>query len=250
MQIDDARIYYEMAGNPSGPSLVFLHGGLGNITDFNSVLDSFLADFRCIGIDFRGHGKSTIGSAKLTYQQHQTDVETVLAHAGIDSCSLLGFSDGGTTAYRIAIKNPLKIKAIATIGAKYRCDASDPVFPLLQGMTSEKWEQRFPESVAYYHSTNPAPDFDALVNAVVSLWTDPGDSGYPGDAIEQIVAPALILRGDRDHLFTLKAAVDLLGHLKGANFFNIPFAGHEAHRESGPCFSMVVQDFLANPEKT
>jgi len=34
LQIEDARIYFETAGNPNGPPLLLLHGGLGSIVDF------------------------------------------------------------------------------------------------------------------------------------------------------------------------------------------------------------------------
>lgn len=247
LPVGDAKIYFEITGNPAGEPLVLLHGGLGNITDFNGILDQFAKDYQLIGIDFRGHGKSTLGSLGLSYQRHQTDVEAVLAHLGIEACYLLGFSDGGTTSYRLAIKNPSKIKAMVTIGAKSQLSANDQTFAILSGMTAEKWEQRFPDSVAYYKTNNPEPGFEALVKAVVSLWTDTGS--YPGSGIEDIAAPTLIIRGDRDHLFPLETAVHLAQHIKGANFFNIPFAGHEVHKDANTLFSSVVKDFFKNPVK-
>ena len=100
LPIDDGRLYVELAGNPDGPTLVLLHGGLGDLTDFNGLLDLLPAQFRFLGIDLRGHGRSTLGNGSLTYQRHQADVEAVLTHLGVDAYSVLGFSDGGITAYR------------------------------------------------------------------------------------------------------------------------------------------------------
>ncbi|WP_425440426.1 alpha/beta fold hydrolase, partial [Photobacterium lipolyticum] len=42
---DGADIYYEILGNPNGKPLVLLHGGLGCMTDFNSVIDSIPEDY-------------------------------------------------------------------------------------------------------------------------------------------------------------------------------------------------------------
>lgn len=74
--IDDAKIYYEVIGDKKNPSLLFLHGALGNIEDFNDVIAELPDKFRIIGIDSRGHGKSTLGSKELTYellQHYKTD---------------------------------------------------------------------------------------------------------------------------------------------------------------------------------
>lgn len=249
LQINDAQIYFEVAGNSTGKPLVLLHGGLGNLTDFNGILNQLPNQSRFIGIDFRGHGKSTLGSARLTYQQHQADVAAVLAYLDIECFSVLGFSDGGIVAYRMAVKTPSKIEALVALGAQWRLDTNDPVFERLSGLTPEKWLRMFPDSVAYYKAVNPAPDFDALVKAVVSLWTDTQATGYPNASTKQITAPTLIVRGDEDHLFSLNEAVSLREQIEGASFFNIPFAGHEAHKDAPNLFLEAVNDFFAHPRK-
>lgn len=56
-EIDGAEIYVEETGNENAPVLLFLHGGFGNIEDFNSILSLFENEFRVVGIDSRGQGK-------------------------------------------------------------------------------------------------------------------------------------------------------------------------------------------------
>ena len=92
LDIDGARIYYEVAGNGNSPALLVLHGGFGNIEDLNTVLSNIDKEFKVIGIDSRGQGKSTLGSKALTYEQIQKDVERVLKHLNIDTVSIIGFS--------------------------------------------------------------------------------------------------------------------------------------------------------------
>lgn len=247
--IGDARIYVETCGNPAGPPLVLLHGGLGSLADFNTILDRLPPQFRFIGIDFRGHGKSTLGSMPLTYQQHQRDVERVLEHLGVDTCALLGFSDGGIVGYRMAAQIPTRATSLITVGAQWRLEVGSPAFEMLSGLTAEMWLEMFPESVAYYNAINPVPDLKALVEAVVALWTDQTPTGYPNDEIAHITAPCLIVRGDGDPLLSLNEAAELREKLAGANFFNLPFAGHEVHKDSPELFLAVVNDFLRQPHK-
>lgn len=248
-RIGDASLYFEIQGNPEGAPLVLLHGGLGNLADFNPILDKLPQHFRFIGIDFRGHGKSTLGSAPLTYQQYQTDLASILDHLGIDSCALLGISDGGIVAYRIAVQMPERVASIITVGAQWKLEAGSPAFEMLRGLTAEMWVSMFPDSVSYYGAVNPTPDFNALVQAVVSLWIDQTQTGYPNTSVANIAAPSLIIRGDADPLFSLSEAAELCAMVEGANFFNVPFCGHEAHMEAPDLFLAAVNEFLRQPRK-
>lgn len=68
ISVEGARIYVETIGNSNNPVLLVLHGGFGNIEDFNSIIPGLEKDFRVIGIDSRGQGKSTLGTKVLTYE--------------------------------------------------------------------------------------------------------------------------------------------------------------------------------------
>lgn len=249
LQIEEAGIYFEIAGNPTGQPLVLLHGGLGTLTDFNNILEKLPPQFRYIGIDLRGHGKSARGSARLSYEQYQSDVEAVLKHLNISSFCILGFSDGGIVGYRMAAKMPSEVRQLITLGAQWRMDADDPSFAMLSGFSGEMWFEMFPDSVRYYEKINPEPDFGTLVKAAVSVWTDTGPTGYPGEIVRNIKSPLLIVRGDEDHLLSLNEAVELRKRVSGSAFLNIPFAGHEAHKDSAEIFIVSVNDFLTRPQR-
>lgn len=243
LQIGGAKIYYEIAGKPEGMPLVVLHGGLGNMTELNASLKKLPDDFLFIGIDFRGHGKSELGSPPLSYALYQSDVECILAHLGIKTFSILGFSDGGVVGYRLAAKASNNVQALISVAGHWKIQPNDPVYALLKGVTSTRWQEMFPDCVAYYNTTNPAPNFDALVKSVVGLWMDLGPSGYPDETISQITAPTLIVRGDKDHLCTLNDSIGACSKIKQAHLFNIPFAGHEVFKEAPEVFSAGLNDF-------
>ena len=61
LQVDGAKIYYEISGKQDSPALLFLHGGFGNIEDFNAILPDLDKEFQIIGIDSRGESVSVVG---------------------------------------------------------------------------------------------------------------------------------------------------------------------------------------------
>lgn len=246
LDLTDARLYYEETGSPQGHPLILLHGGLGSIEDFFPVIGVLPDSFRIIAVDMRGHGRSSAGTRPLTYQQHQADIQALIAHLGLVQYSLAGFSDGGIVAYRIAENNP-SVRALVTIGARWRISPESPSFAILNSVTAEGWSAMFPDAPGKYAALNPNGDFSTLVRSCVSLWTDLSASGCPQDAIAEITCPTLILRGDGDFLLSLEEAAEAQSRIAGSSFGNIPYARHAAIADSPIVTGTMIHDFIMNP---
>ncbi|MHB1698424.1 MAG: alpha/beta fold hydrolase [bacterium] len=244
LDIDGARIYYEVAGNENSPALLVLHGGFGNMEDFNAMLLDLNKEFKVIGIDSRGQGKSTLGSKALTYEQIQKDVERVLEHLNIDTLSIIGFSDGGIVAYRLASLTPLNIEKLVSIGSSWHIKNTEPTRDMFLKITGESWRNKFPATYDAYQKLNPEPDFDFLAQSVIKMWLDSSSSGRPNEAVKNISCPLLIVRGDDDHLLSREAAVELSGLVKKSMLLNIPFAGHVAFEDQKEIFMIILNKFL------
>lgn len=226
-----------------------MHGGLGNLMELNPVAEALAARFHLIGIDFGGYGRSTIGASSLTYAGHKRDVTAVLDHVGADRFSVLGFSDGRIVAYRLAVSVKRRVEAIVALGAQWHLRRSDPEYETLSGLTAERWDQMFPQTRKQYESLNTSPDFERLVESVVSRWADLGSGGYSSDAVRGIVAATLIVRGDGDIFLSLDEVAQLRCAIPGASLFNIPLAGHDMMADSPDLFLMGMGDFLEHPRK-
>ena len=244
LDIDGARIYYEVIGNENSPALLVLHGGFGNIENLNTLLPGLDKEFKVIGMDSRGQGKSTLGSTALTYEQIQKDVERVLEHLNIDTVSIIGFSDGGIVAYRLASLTPLNIEKLVTIGSSWHLKNTEQTKEMILKITGESWRQKFPDTYDAYQRLNPEPDFDVLAQSVIKMWLDSNSSGRPNEAVKNISCPLLIVRGDDDHLVSREAVVELAGLVKSATLLNIPFAGHVAFEDKKEIFSIILNEFL------
>jgi len=243
--IAGASIYYEDLGNQSGAPILMLHGGFGTLEDFKPILSSFLTEFRIIAMDGRGQGRSTLGNQPLTYKLMQDDAERLLDHLKMSKIILLGFSDGGMVAHRMAIHNVERVSKLISIAAPWRKEDLDLIRSFLLKVTPESWKERFIESYRLYESLNPNINFESLVNNLKHMWLDESDTGgYIGDDVKQICCPALIVRGDEDHLFSIESAAMLASNIKDGRFLNLPFGGHEIHKEQAKIVSELILTFI------
>jgi pimeloyl-ACP methyl ester carboxylesterase len=242
--IGEVKIYYEEMGNPDKPVLVFLHGGLGNIEDFNAVVPLLGDDFRIIGIDSRGQGKSSLGAEGLTYKRIQLDIEALLESLDVNDITIIGFSDGGTISYRMAIESTIRIKKIVTIGATWNIKDSLSTEEIFLNITADSWKEKFPESFDSYQRLNPEPDFEKLIKAIIKLWLDKTTTGFPNENVNKINCPTLIVRGDQDHLFSRESVCQVADLIDNAAFLNIPFAGHLAYEDQLKTFFNTLKQFL------
>ncbi|WP_238946431.1 alpha/beta fold hydrolase [Vandammella animalimorsus] len=94
-----------MSGRSDVPAVLLLHGGLGSEDDFAPLLSRLQQDFHVIALDSRGHGRSTLGDAPLSYAQLAEDARHVLQTLGVARCAVIGFSDGGIAACRLAARH-------------------------------------------------------------------------------------------------------------------------------------------------
>jgi 2-hydroxy-6-oxonona-2,4-dienedioate hydrolase len=102
-----------LAGDPSKPTLVCLHGSLASSAHLLSELTNLLEDFRLVFIDLPG--QSVKGPpVRVSYQDeslHRWVVE-VIDKAGIGDFHLLGVSYGGFAAWRTAAYIPERVKKL------------------------------------------------------------------------------------------------------------------------------------------
>ena len=246
LEVDGANIYYEEIENAGKPALLMLHGGFGSIEDFNSILQMFTGNYHIVGIDSRGHGKSTLGTSKLTYKRLQLDVEAIVNHLQLKDIHIIGYSDGGVVAYRLAAANKISIQKIVTIGGTWSLSDAEIMEKLMAGMTPEECRKIFIRNFEFYQQHNPIPDFDKFAKCSIEMWTDKTEDGYPQASVESIVVPMLIVRGNDDYMFPLESSVELATKVKNSLLLNIPFAPHGAFRKYPQIFEVITKEFLLN----
>lgn len=240
----DTNLYIEEIDNGNAPILIVLHGGFGSIEDYNSIIPVLSSAFKVIGIDTRGHGASALGSQPLTYKLLADDLACVIQALGLNKYNLMGFSDGGTVAYRHAMRQPEGLEKLITIGAGWELNVGDPEWEMYSEMNGKIWKRMFPESYQHYMSLNPERDWDTFASNVINMWKDLTPGNYPRELVQNITCETLVIRGDQDQLTSLESMARLAKIMKNMHYCNIPFAEHVAFDDQPELVLNVLRQFL------
>ncbi len=92
-------------GNPAGPPVVCLHGVTGHGRRYRQLAEERLEAYRVIGVDLRGHGRST-WTPPWGVEQHVADLVETTAALGIDAAAWIGHSFGGRLVAEVACRHP------------------------------------------------------------------------------------------------------------------------------------------------
>jgi pimeloyl-ACP methyl ester carboxylesterase len=116
------KMYYETYGQ--GEPLLIIHGNGGSINNFLYQIPFFSKQYKVIVADSRAQGKSTDNSDSLSYEMMADDLNALLDSLHLDSCYVIGWSDGGINGLLLAIRHPGKVKKLAVTGANLWPDTS------------------------------------------------------------------------------------------------------------------------------
>ncbi len=89
-------------GNHDKPAILFLHGFMGDGTDWEEVINLLKADFFCVTVDLPGHGGNRIQNGVSMPECAQALFEK-LQLEGLSFSGLVGYSMGGRLAIFMAI---------------------------------------------------------------------------------------------------------------------------------------------------
>lgn len=244
--VGDATLFVAEAGNSDGPPIVLLHGGLGSRDDFVALAALLAADYRLIAIDSRGHGRSSLGQSAMTYRQLAEDTAAAIDQLGLTGVGIIGHSDGGILALRLAAFGLFRPRFIVAVAAHWRLPEDDPTRAIYQGVSVAEWREMFGPQVAQYEAENPAPDFSRLFEATRAMWLGSGPDAYPGEAVRDIDVPLLVVHGDDDFLVSRARSFELAERVSGARLLNLPFASHTVLEDAPDAVLPALISFISS----
>lgn len=238
VQAKDAKIYYEVYGK--GQPIVLLHGGLfGSTVEFSDFIDQLKQKFQVIALSTRGHGKSELGTEPLTLEQRANDAMTVINAVTKDSVIVLGFSDGGYSAYKLGAMYPERVKKMIVIGAgEVRPGLREFKFTAKMAMAMDKpfWEQQL--------KLMPEPNrVEDLFTQVANCYNNVTVSK---DLLSTIKCPVLVMAGDKDGGNPVERVVSAARYIPNHQISIIPNTGHGCHNDNFAASWASIVPFLKN----
>ncbi len=234
---EGAHLWYGVIGD--GPPVILLHGGLSSHRAWGEQAPALLeAGYQVILIDSRGHGRSTLGSAPLSYDQLAEDVGTVIDHLQLNRPAIVGWSDGAITALVLGMDRGDQLGPLYAFGANMnlegvRKDADEA--PILK--------QVGPRLATDYAQLSPAPDFSALIQAVRTMQKTQLHYG-PGQLALVRARKVLIVAGSQDEFIKPEHAAYLADAIPGADLQYLADSGHFAPWQNPELFNQSMIRFL------
>lgn len=112
------KIRYMTTGDNQKPSVLFVHGAPGSMTNFIDLFSGNLAKHtHLIGLDRLGYGQSHYGESETSISKHAQSIIKLLDTLNLDSVILVGHSFGGPIVCRVAMDFPARVKKLVLIAA-------------------------------------------------------------------------------------------------------------------------------------
>jgi len=228
------RMYYETYG--SGDPLLIIHANNGSINNFSGQIPYFAKSYKVIVADSRSQGKSVDNSDSLSYEMMADDFNALLDTLHIDSCNVIGWSDGGINGLLLAIRHPDKVKKLAITGANLWPDTT-AVEPFLYNMIQE-----------YHDSLFRVPQTPKIKHTLKLSLLLSNEPHITLEQLHQVQCPTLVINGDHDIIHP-KHALLIADNIPKSYLWIIPGAGHSTPLFHKDEFNEEVDGFFKRPFK-
>jgi pimeloyl-ACP methyl ester carboxylesterase len=245
-EIDGVPIWYEEHGDPAGPPLVALHGGIVTFqASFGDVLPWLTEGRRVIGVELQGHGHTPDTGRPMSIERFADDVAELIDRvAGGGPVDVWGFSLGALTATSLALRHQGKVRRLVLAASNIRTDGyhpeitapeqDDPRLPTQEEFAS--WQAAY-EAVA----PDPAGLFPFLERLQPLVHDMPG---WTADEIRSIAAPTFLVIGDRDFV-RLDHAAEMLDLFPDGRLAVLPATRHTEVMQRSDALRALVGPFLS-----
>lgn len=223
--------------NPTGrKTIVFLHGWPFSHKQFEyqfNVLPSM--GYRCIGIDWRGFGKSDKPVKGYNYDRLADDIRAIVDILQLDNFILVGHSTGGAIAiHYMARHNGYGVSKLVLIDAAAPTGfTKDTAAHLLDETLNDRPNmiRGIMDTFFFQYISPPFSDWFFQIGLQAAGWSTAAiiillrDQNLTAD-LQKIVAPVLIIHGIHDKVIPFAQAQELHQKIRNSQLVPFHYSGH------------------------
>jgi pimeloyl-ACP methyl ester carboxylesterase len=255
--LDNATMSWLEAGK--GDALVLLHGIGSAACSWQAQLDALSANYRVIAWDAPGYGRSDgLGIHAPDASDYAARLQRLLRHLGISKPLLVGHSLGALMlgAYLRNARAKAAVFAAPALGyggaeASVREEKRQSRINMFESLGPERMAE---ERSANLLSSKASPE---ALESVRRVMAGVRAEGYlpatellaNGDLLADVgdlTLPCLVLCGEEDTVTPPANARRLAAAIPGAQYADIPAAGHACYVERPRKFNSLLESFLAS----
>jgi pimeloyl-ACP methyl ester carboxylesterase len=264
LDVDGVRTRIALAGPPSGPPVVLLHGTGGHWETFAPTMPALSPTFRCIAFDMIGNGFTAKPDRDYDIAAYIAHVRGVMRRQGVGRAHFVGMSLGAWVAAAMARHHPEAVDRlilmspaglVATqanmerIRAERTRAVEDPDWQSIKAMFDHliaDEERRLPDLVGLRQAIYRRADTRATIDHLLAL-QDPATRERNLLAVsdwEAITAPTLVVASGADHSEYESTARTVARLIPNAEVLEMPFVRHWPHFEDPHTFNPAAVEFL------
>jgi pimeloyl-ACP methyl ester carboxylesterase len=225
------NMYYEIYGQ--GEPLLMIHGNGGSISSFVNQIPYFSKKYKVIAVDSRAQGRSEDLQDSLSFEMMTDDFSALLDKLHVDSCYVLGWSDGGINGLLLAMRHPVKVKKLAITGANLWPDST-----AISG-------DDFLWGLHYYDTLGKMPQTPDILKTRKLVKLDTFEPHITREQLHQIKCPTLVIGGDHDIILT-EHTLYIAKSIPNAYLWILPNSSHSTLIDYKHQFNKTVDDFFGN----
>ncbi|MFT4415108.1 alpha/beta fold hydrolase [Fredinandcohnia humi] len=251
------NLFVEDLNHAGRKTIVFLHGWPLSHKQFEyqfTVLSGM--GYRCIGIDWRGFGKSDKPVNGYTFDRLADDIRVVVDALQIENFTLLGHSTGGSIAIRYmnrhkgyGVSKLILVDAAAPTGF-----TKETANQLLKESLNDrpKMMQGVTDTFFFQYITKPFSDWFVQMGLQASGWSTAAiitvlrDENLHAD-LPNIDSPTLLIHGSHDKVIPFSQAIDLHQKIKSSQLVPFHYSGHGPFWEERNRFNQIITEFIGRP---
>lgn len=242
--VDLDYLWLEGTGAP-GPVLVFLHEGLGSISQWKDFPARLVAETGLPALIYarQGHGWSAplSGPRPVDYLHHEarTVLPAVLAQFGLDRPFLIGHSDGASIALIYAAEPDAAVAGLI-LEAPHIFVEEITLAGIRDAVTA--WQTTdVPQRLGRHHR-----DAETIFNRWHEVWLSPAFRDWNIEALlPRITAPTLLIQGRDDAYGSPEQIYATQRQVSGpADALLLPGCGHTPHREKAETVLTEMRTFV------
>jgi 3-oxoadipate enol-lactonase len=196
-RINAVDLYYETHGE--GQPLLLITGLGSGVRLFMKSIPVFSNDRKVVAFDNRGAGRSDKPDIPYTIEMMADDAAGLLDAIGVERADVLGVSMGGRIAMDLAIRHPELVRGLILVSTTARVTREARASPTLRvGRLVKRITGRGASYRGFKHQFDASTNFDCTAR------------------LGTIVAPTLIMRGDRDTIASRDLVEELHAGIKGS----------------------------------
>jgi len=231
LDVNGIKMYYEIYGQ--GEPLLMIHGNGGSISSFENQIPYFSKKYKVIAVDSRAQGKSEDLQDSLSFEMMADDFSDLLDKLKIDSCFVLGWSDGGINGLLLAIRHPEKVKKLAITGANLWPDST-----AING-------EDFLWGLNFYDTLGKMPQTPDIIKTRKLVKLDTFEPHITLEQLQQIKCPTLVIGGDHDIILTDHTML-IAKSIPNSFLWILPNSSHSTLVDYKDQFNKTVDDFFRN----